>query len=123
MVTKFGAFLREIRRTHLELLKDMADKLGVSAAFLSSVETGKKSIPGTWEEALITHYNLNQKQKSEMREAIDQSARSATIDLTNQSAERRGVAVALARKFDGLTDEQLEMIKKSLFATTSRKKD
>jgi len=123
MATKFGNLLREIRHTHAELLKDMADKLGVSPAFLSAVETGKKSIPAGWESSIAKAYRLDAMECEKLRTAIDQSAKSVSIDLAHQSAERRGVAVALARQFDQLSDTQLEMIKKSLFVTTNRKKD
>ena len=45
MLTALGRFLRKIRIDRNELLKDMADKLEVSASFLSAVENGKKSMP------------------------------------------------------------------------------
>ena len=37
MLTKFGKELRKIRIEHDEILKDMADKLNVTAAYLSAV--------------------------------------------------------------------------------------
>ena len=43
-VTKLGIALRKIRLDRQELLKNMADKLKVSSAFLSAVETGKKRL-------------------------------------------------------------------------------
>lgn len=45
MLTEFGKTLRKIRIDKGMLLKDMADGLQVSSAYLSGVETGKKSIP------------------------------------------------------------------------------
>ena len=42
MLTSIGRFLRKLRIDHGEILKDMADALGVSSAFLSAVENGKK---------------------------------------------------------------------------------
>ena len=42
MVTSFGKFLRNLRMDIGELLLNMADKLGVSPAFLSGVENGKR---------------------------------------------------------------------------------
>ena len=43
MLTALGRFLRKIRIDRNELLKDMADKLEVSASFLSAVENGKRA--------------------------------------------------------------------------------
>ena len=47
-VTKLGIALRKIRLDRQELLKDMADRLKVSSAFLSAVETGKKRPPANF---------------------------------------------------------------------------
>ena len=42
MITSLGTFLRKLRLAKGEILKDMAECLGVSSAFLSAVENGKK---------------------------------------------------------------------------------
>lgn len=120
MITIFGKYLRDLRHLHTELLKDMADKLGVSAAFLSAVESGKKSIPPTWPSMLNIAYQLSAESRSDLNHAFDQSQKTVVIDLSNQSGERRGVAVALARTFNDLTDEQLDLIKRTMFAVKKR---
>jgi len=38
MLTSLGQFLRKLRLERGEILKTMADKLGVTSAFLSAVE-------------------------------------------------------------------------------------
>ena len=45
MLTEFGKCLRKIRIDKAELLKDMAEKLQVTSAYLSAVEHGKREIP------------------------------------------------------------------------------
>ncbi len=46
-LTDFGKTLRKLRIDHDVNLKNMADGLGVTSAFLSGVETGRKAInPG-----------------------------------------------------------------------------
>ena len=42
MITKLGDYLRKLRIRNQQILKNMADELGVSSAFLSAVENGKK---------------------------------------------------------------------------------
>lgn len=123
MITAFGKFLRDLRHRHAELLKDMAGKLEVSSAFLSSVETGKKSIPVSWLKSLCSLYQLNEEQKKKLAEAIDQSQKSATIDLSTQSNQRRSVAVALARQFDSLSDEQVRLIKNAMNTALKKNKE
>ncbi|QKM53725.1 helix-turn-helix domain-containing protein [Burkholderia glumae] len=115
MITAFGDFVRNLRHQHSELLKDMAEKLAVTSAFLSAVETGKKSIPADWREKLATLYALPKKEAIKLQNAIDESQRSVTIDLDGQSAARRGVAVALARRFNELSDDELLQLKQNMF--------
>ena len=43
--TNFGEFIRGYRRANKILLKQMADALGFSSAFMSSIENGNKPIP------------------------------------------------------------------------------
>lgn len=123
MLTTFGRFLRDLRFVRNELLKDMAESLGVSAAFLSAVETGKKSIPEGWLERIRVSYRLSQDQDKTMREAYEESPRSVTIDLTDQPGHRRGVAVALARHFDELSDDELESIRQTMLTVRRRGKE
>ncbi len=55
-LTPFGRFIRKYRIDHDILLKHMADKLGLSSAFLSAIENGAKSIPFDFEDKLIKIY-------------------------------------------------------------------
>ena len=45
MISKFGLYVRFIREKENDSLRKMADKLNVSAAFLSAMEVGRKTIP------------------------------------------------------------------------------
>ncbi len=45
MLTEFGKAIRKIRLDKGEILKDMAKRLGISSAFLSAVENGRKNVP------------------------------------------------------------------------------
>lgn len=48
--------LRNIRLAKGELLKNMADKLGLGSAELSAIEYGRKPMPDDFPEKLKTHY-------------------------------------------------------------------
>ena len=65
-LTEFGKFLRKLRIDNEELLKDMAIKLNTTPAFLSMVETGRRSIPKKWEEEIEKIYSLSLIQKEEL---------------------------------------------------------
>ena len=57
-ITEYGKQLRHIRLDISELLGTMADKLGLSPAYLSSIETGTRSIPVDLTRKIISAYNL-----------------------------------------------------------------
>lgn len=59
MLTRFGKELRKIRIEHDEILKDMADKLNVTAAYLSAVENGNRKIPDSWVNIITEEYGLS----------------------------------------------------------------
>ncbi|CAF27097.1 hypothetical protein BHOIPH791_00100 [Bartonella henselae] len=80
MLTSFGKTLRKLRIDHSERLLDMADKPGVSVAFLSSVEIGKKSVPVGMEEKIIEFYSLDKAMASLLKKEAD-----ACVERTSQS--------------------------------------
>ncbi len=59
MLASFGKILRKLRIDHSERLLDMAKKLDISVAFLSSVKIGKKFVPVGLEEKIIEFYGLD----------------------------------------------------------------
>jgi transcriptional regulator with XRE-family HTH domain len=65
-VTAFGDFVRRRRLDLGMTLKDMAGQLGVSNAFLSAVELGRKRIPDSWDEVLPKILVLSENQKNEL---------------------------------------------------------
>ena len=70
MKTEFGKFLRKLRVDHDERLSDMASKLKVSSSFLSTVENGKKMFPSRFIAELCILYNLDEKKKLELMDAV-----------------------------------------------------
>jgi len=114
MLTEFGQFLRKLRIDHNELLKHMAEKLGVSSSFLSAVETGKRNIPDGWVEKICLYYNLAMFEQEALKDAAANSAMAVTIDLSNMVPKRRETASLFARKFDEVDDTTIEAIRKLL---------
>ncbi|WP_175868730.1 helix-turn-helix domain-containing protein [Bartonella gabonensis] len=83
MLTSFGKILRKLRVDHSERLLDMADKLGISVAFLSSVEIGKKSVPIGMEDKIIELYALDQETASLLRKEADVCRKNFTMKSSN----------------------------------------
>ena len=114
MLTSIGKFLRKERIDHEEILKDMAEKLGVSSAFLSAVENGKKKMPEIWFEKLKSIYSFTAEQAEELQKAIIDTNNMVEIELKNASKINKDLAISFAREFDSLDDETSKQILKIL---------
>lgn len=106
-LTKFGQFIRKYRISNLILLKQMADTLGVSSAFLSSVETGKKALPADLEKKLLGNYNFSPEEKMNLQLAVDETKTQEVIDMPSNSFDRQLIG-AFCRNFESLDDAQKE---------------
>ena len=112
--THFGEFMRNLRLKQSEILKETATNLGVTSAFLSAVENGKKQIPSLWFEKISAIYNLNTKEKKELKNAIDTSKDKILIDTKDSSDKNKELAMIFARSFEKLDDKAMKKIKKLL---------
>jgi transcriptional regulator with XRE-family HTH domain len=114
MLTSIGRVLRKIRIDHGEILKNMADRLGVTASYLSAVENGKRPIPEAWAEVILAEYHLDERQKEELHNAVVESIKSINLDMSSANHIQKDVAFAFARKVVDLPDEKLQEIRRIL---------
>lgn len=114
MLTEFGKALRKIRIECEELLRDMATTLGVSPAYLSAVETGKRRIPDGWVEEISIKYHLSSDKRADLLQAAENSTQEIKISLQDASSLKRGAVLTFARALDKLSDEDLKRIMESM---------
>lgn len=110
MITQFGKVLRNIRMDKGELLKEMAQKLGVTSSYLSAVEVGKRAIPESWVGKIVAIYNLSEAEKLDLQSAAFMSAKQIKINLQDASTNSRNLAYAFAREFKDLSDGDYQAI-------------
>lgn len=115
-VTAFGKILRKRRIDSSEILGDMAKRLDVSAAYLSSIENGLREIPDSFVEKISKEYGLSEAEKQELEEAQAQSKGSVNVPLGEQkdSSEYFETAVMFAKDFSKLTEKQVKLMKEML---------
>ena len=115
-VTAFGKILRKRRIDSSEILGDMAKRLDVSAAYLSSIENGLREIPDSFVEKISKEYGLSEAEKQELEEAQAQSKGSVNVPLGEQmdSSEYLETAVMFAKDFSKLTEAQVKLMKELL---------
>lgn len=114
MLTSLGRFLRKLRIDHGEILKNMADKLGVTVSFLSAVENGKKRMPTAWNMRICTLYSLDEQQQADFSAAVAETENALVLDFSGVSFRNRELAVSFARKFAEFDEEQMASIRKIL---------
>lgn len=108
--TEFGEHFRILRIKNHEVLADAKKFLEVSSAFISSVECGKRPIPSDWFEKIATHYNLNNDERKELKEAIERSSKVLKINLENVNQTQKNVAIQFQRSFDDLDEDTAQKI-------------
>ena len=108
MITEFGKLLRIIRINSGDSAKDMAQKLNMSASYLSTIENGKRNIPPDMEDLLIRAYNLSDKDKEKLRKAMVDSSDTVKIDLTDLAEKKKRMIYEITKgDLDETTIDQL----------------
>ena len=108
MLTKVGRYLRQIRLDNNEILRDMALRLGVTSAFLSAVENGKKKMPKKLRDKLILEYGMDECGIVQLDDAVLESNDVVDINIKAMSEPKKELAVSFARSFENLTDEDVK---------------
>lgn len=114
MLTRFGKELKKIRIENDEILKDMAAKLNVTAAYLSAVENGNRKVPDSWIEIISREYNLNEQETIDLQNLAYEDRDSIKISFDNQNESESNLALSFARKFKTLNNADALEIQKIL---------
>lgn len=102
----FGRYLRKLRVDRDEKLMHMAINLGVSPAFLSSVELGKKNVPRSLPTEIAAIYKLKNEELISLQDAAEQSLTLIRFDLSTSSDLERLMVLKFSRNYKSLNDSQ-----------------
>lgn len=120
-MTPFGERLRELRAERGMTQKQMAEAIGVSPAYLSALEHGKRGTP-RWilVQDIIACLNIIWDEADELQRLAMHSAPKVTIDTTVLSPKATELANLLASGIDVLGEEALEDMRLRLDAAIRR---
>lgn len=116
-MTPFGARLREIREARGMTLKSMAAAIGVSPAYLSALEHGRRGRP-TFDllQRIIGHLNIIWDEAEELERLADLSHPRIVIDTEGLSPKATELANRLAERIrsfdDGTLDRLIDLVGK-----------
>ncbi|MCJ8162321.1 helix-turn-helix domain-containing protein [Acinetobacter zhairhuonensis] len=103
-LTDFGKAIRKLRIDYDTNLNELATSIGVSSAFLSAVETGKKPISAELITKITNALGLSKVEENLLTHAASQSVDNVTV-RTN-SPEEAEIALMFARR---IQDDTLNM--------------
>jgi transcriptional regulator with XRE-family HTH domain len=110
-MTPFGAKMRVLRRTRGITLKDMASALGVSSAYLSALEHGRRGRP-TWYlvQQIIVYFNVIWDEAEEITRLADLSHPRVVIDTAGLDPRATEIANLLAERIAEITGAELDAL-------------
>jgi transcriptional regulator with XRE-family HTH domain len=108
-MTPFGAKMRELRAARGLQLKDMAHGLGVSSAYLSALEHGKRGRPNRrFVHRICQFLGVIWDDAEELQRLADLSHPRVTLDTAGLSPQATEFANLLAEKIAELPEDAIE---------------
>ncbi len=114
MATAFGKLVRQLRADRGWLLKDLADALGVTSAYVSAVELGTKPITDSVLSGIAAAMELNDIETAQLKVAAENSPTKVSIQLKDASSQDRELVAAFAREVFDLPQERKDQLRKLL---------
>ncbi|ESX80309.1 helix-turn-helix domain-containing protein [Mesorhizobium sp. M0027] len=122
-MTPFGEKLRVLRNERGVTQKDMAKAIGVSAAYLSALEHGRRGAPSwTLIQKIIGYFNIIWDDAEELARLAETSHPRVKLDTSGLSPAATELANLLADNIEKLDEAELRRIIASLRAALNRPK-
>ena len=114
-MTPFGERIRDLRRKKGVSQKEMAAALGVSAAYLSALEHGRRGVP-TWAliQKIIGYFNVIWDDAEELERLAELSDPRVVVDTSGLSPRATELANLLAARIGSLSGDELATLIEAL---------
>lgn len=110
-LTPFGQKVRMLRIELSVRLKDMADELNVTSAYLSALETGKKNLTDSFVAKVVDYFDKHGiSDTQELYQLADASKKEIRIDTSEYDDDSKLLIAAFARRFSELPKDDLKKI-------------
>lgn len=110
-LTPYGKIVRQLRIAGEIRTKEMSDELGVSTAYLSAVETGKKSPGEGFVDSVIAFFCKRGLDTSGIADAAFASRKVFKLEPKDKDRE---LVAAFARKFPNMSEDKKQELLKLL---------
>ncbi|MCB2102524.1 MAG: helix-turn-helix transcriptional regulator [Rhodobacterales bacterium] len=110
-MTPFGLRIRELRRQRGLSLRAMAEAMGVSAAYLSALEHGRRGRPGSgFVMQVCAFFELIWDEAEELKRLAERSHPRVVVDTAGLSPKATELANLLSRRIGDLSDDTIDWI-------------
>lgn len=109
-MTEFGIFIKILRVKREIKQKDMAKMLGISSAYLSAMEIGRRPVKQDNIRNIINAYQLDGEEIDEIWEAYYNSRFNIRFNIYAVSDKKATLIRLLDREFGNIDDETAEKI-------------
>jgi|SRR6185312_3035442 len=118
-LTQFGVKCREYRARYSLTMGDQAKGLGLSAAYISAIERGKRTIPEDYVGKLCEWMSLSQEDMCTVRELA--SGERSVVKVFPKTQEKALLAKEFAQDLNGLAPEFVKQLREVLRTARSGK--
>ncbi|MCF6302620.1 MAG: helix-turn-helix domain-containing protein [Devosiaceae bacterium] len=120
-MTPLGAKLRSLRAERGTTLKDMAQALSISSAYLSALEHGRRGKP-TWYllHRMIAYFNIIWDEAEELQRLAEISDPKISIDTAGMAPQATELTNRLAQNISQLSHDDLVDIKNLIVQRAGR---
>lgn len=110
-MTPFGAKVRQLRRERGLSQKEMAAAIGVSPAYLSALEHGRRGAP-SWAlvQKIVGYFNVIWDEAEDLQRLAALSDPRVVVDTAGLSPRATSFANRVAAEIAGLDDETLDRL-------------
>lgn len=112
--SEYGKFLKKLRIDRDQQLQTMARNMGISASYLSAIESGNRDIPVDFTEKLIHEYGLSEDDKEQLHKlelATERKSIQLDVNKDTCSEEQKEIALLFAQKFAKLDSSRIAQIR------------
>jgi transcriptional regulator with XRE-family HTH domain len=122
-VTPLGERIRALRRERGVSQKEMAAAVGVSAAYLSALEHGRRGAP-TWTliQKIIGYFNIIWDDAEELQRLAEVSHPRVTLDTSGLTPTATELANLLAENIGRLDEADLRLLMASIREMASKRR-
>lgn len=110
-MTPFGLKMRELRAKKGVTQKEMADALGVSAAYLSALEHGRRGVPN-WAlvQKIVGYFNVIWDEAEALQKLAETSHPRVVVDTSGLSPKATELANLLAGEIGRLDTATIDLL-------------